>query len=150
MVIIKTIKGTKGIMVGAWSLAKGLFITIKYFFKPTTTVQYPTQKLPMTERFRGLVDLRREKCITCYQCVKICPTACLGITHKEADKKKTLETFKYNMELCCFCGLCQQVCPTSAIYMNKIYEISVYDRKKLHINLLNPERYSEWINPTVK
>ncbi|MDO8526008.1 MAG: NADH-quinone oxidoreductase subunit I [Candidatus Omnitrophota bacterium] len=144
------IKFSKDIAIGALSLVKGLFITIKYFFGPATTVQYPTQKLPMTERFRGLVDLRREKCITCYQCVKICPTACLAITHSQADKKKPLETFKYNMELCCFCGLCQQVCPTSAIYMNKIYEISVYDRKKLHINLLNPERYGEWINPTVK
>ena len=150
MVITKTIKGAKGIITGAWSLLKGLFVTIKYFFGPTTTVQYPAQKLPMTERFRGLVDLHPEKCITCYQCVKICPTACLAVTHKEADKKKILETFRYNMELCCFCGLCQQVCPTNAIYMNKIYEISVYDRKKLYINLLNPERYSEWINPTVK
>lgn len=144
------IKFLKDGIIGALSLAKGLFITLKYCLKPAVTLQYPTKKQPMVEKYRGLVDLIPGKCIKCYQCVKICPTACLAITHKESDKKKILETFKYNMELCCFCGLCQQVCPTNAIIMNKIYEISVYDRKKLNIDLLNPEKYGEWINPTVK
>jgi NADH-quinone oxidoreductase subunit I len=147
---VKMIKFLKSMLVGSLSLAKGLAVTLKYYLKPPVTVQYPTQKLQMTERYRGLVDLRPEKCIVCYQCVKICPTACLAISHKEADKKKELETFTYNMELCCFCGLCQQVCPTSAVIMNKIYEISVYDRKKFDIDLLNREKYAEWINPTVK
>lgn len=132
------------------SLLKGLFITLKYCLRPAVTLQYPTEKQPMVEKYRGLVDLIPEKCIKCYQCVKICPTACLAITHKEVEKKKVLETFKYNMEQCSFCGLCQQVCPTSAIIMNKIYEISVYDRKKFNIDLLNREKYAEWINPTVK
>jgi len=114
-------------------------------------MQYPTQKKPMKERYRGLVDLHIEKCIKCYQCVKICPTGCLAITHKELpDKKKELETFKYNMELCCFCGFCEQVCPTSAIHMNKIYEIAPYSRKQLYINLLDAEKYAQWINPTAK
>ena len=150
MVITKMIKYFKDAFIGTLSLAKGLAITMKYYLKPTVTVQYPTQKLPMTDRYRGLVDLRPEKCIICYQCVKICPTNCLAITHKEENKKKCLESFKYNMELCCFCGLCQQVCPTSAVIMNKIYEISVYDRKKFDINLLSRDKYAEWINPTVK
>ncbi len=152
------IKLLKDIAVGPLSLAKGLIITLKYCLSPVVTLQYPTQKQPMAERFRGLVDLRPDKCIVCYQCVKICPTASLSITHKEANtstspgtsKKKTLETFKYNMELCCFCGLCQQACPTSAVYMNKLYEIAVYDRNKLYINLLNPEKYIEWTNTTIK
>ena len=144
------IKFLKEAAIGALSLAKGLAITLKYTLKPAVTLQYPSEKRPMVERYRGLVDLIPEKCIKCYQCVKICPTACLSITHKEIDKKKVLETFRYNMELCCFCGLCSQVCPTSAVIMNKIYEISVYDRNKLYIDLLNPGRYDEWINPTVK
>ncbi len=140
----------KDMTVGAFSLLKGLAVTMKYCLRHSVTMQYPTQKMPMAERYRGLVDLIPEKCITCYQCVKTCPTACLAITHKEVDKKKTLDTFKYNMELCCFCGLCAQVCPTSAIIMNKIYEISVYDRKKFDIDLLNREKYAQWANPTVK
>lgn len=139
------------IITGSWGLAKGLMVTLKNTFRPAVTVQYPSQKLPMTERFRGLVDLRPEKCIMCSQCVKICPTGCLSITHKETpEKKKELVTFKYNMELCCFCGLCEQVCPTQAVYMGKIYEIAVYAREKLRIDLLDPEKYREWLNPTLK
>lgn len=146
------IKYFVNIIAGAVSLIKGLFVTLKNLFSKPVTVQYPTQKLQMTERYRGLVDLRTEKCIKCYLCVKICPTRCLSLSHKEdAAKKKEFEYFKYNMELCCFCGMCDQVCPTQAIYMNKIYEIAVYDRDKLqHIDLLNAEKYGEWANPTVK
>lgn len=134
----------------AWSLVKGLVITLKNCLIPAITLQYPTQKQPMSDAFRGLVDLHPGKCIACYLCARICPTACLALSHKQEDKKKLPETFKYNVELCCFCGLCSQVCPTAAIYMNKIYEISVYDRDKLRINLLNPGKYDEWVNPTVK
>lgn len=150
MAIIKMIERSKNIIIGALSLLKGLVITLKNCFMPATTLQYPDQKQPMSEQFRGLVDLRPEKCIICYQCVKTCPTACLAITHKQEDKKKALETFKYNMELCCFCGLCQQVCPTNAIYMNKLYEIAVYNRDKLRINLLDKEKYIEWADTTIK
>lgn len=145
------IKFFKDLIIGFISLVKGLIVTLKNLLSHAITLQYPKQKQPMTERFRGLVDLRPEKCIVCYQCVKICPTGCLAITHKESEeKKKSLETFKYNMELCCFCGLCDQVCPTQAIYMNKIYEIATYGHEKLYINLLNPEKYVEWAHPTVK
>jgi len=150
MAIIKMINCAKNLIVGVWSLIKGLVVTLKYFFRPTVTLQYPTEKQPMNDRFRGLVGLHPEKCIVCYQCVKICPTACLAITNKQEDKKKTLETFKYNMELCCFCGFCQQVCPTGAITMTNIYEISVFDRKKFDINLLNVEKYDEWTHTLVK
>jgi len=145
------IKFFENIITGILSLIKGLIITFKNNFTPATTLQYPDEKKAMVERFRGLVDLYPEKCITCYQCVKICPTACLALTHKQTDeKKKIVDTFTYNIELCCFCGFCQQVCPTGAITMNKIYEITAYERKKLYINLLNPEKYIEWTHPSPK
>lgn len=141
----------KNIAVGVFNLIKGLIVTLKNLFTPAITLQYPTQKQPMCERFRGLVDLYPEKCIACYQCVKICPTGCLALTHEQiSESKKKPQTFKYNIELCCFCGLCQQVCPTSAITMNKIYEIAVYGHDQLYINLLNSEKYIEWHCPSVK
>lgn len=145
------IKLIKDLFVGSLSLIKGLIVTLKNNFEPATTVQYPTQKLAMNERFRGLVDLTPEKCIVCQQCVKICPTACLALTSKlTPEKKKALETFTYNIELCCFCGLCQQTCPTSAVFMNKIYEVTTYDRKQLTIDLLNPDKYVAWTSNAPK
>ncbi|MDD5072185.1 MAG: 4Fe-4S dicluster domain-containing protein [Candidatus Omnitrophica bacterium] len=146
------IKYFKDIITGAWSLIRGLLVTLRNLFSKAVTIQYPTQKLRMVDRYRGLVDLRIEKCIKCYMCVKICPTGCLSLAHKEnAEKKKEFEHFKYNMELCCFCGMCDQVCPAQAIYMNKMYEIAVYGRDKItHIDLLNTGKYDEWAHPTVK
>lgn len=139
------------IIAGSFSLIKGLFVTLKNLFRKPVTLQYPTQKMPMTERYRGLLDLHAEKCIKCNQCVRICPTMCLSLAIKEsADKKKDFEHFKYNMELCCFCGFCEQICPTQAIYMNKIYEIAVYSHDKLYIDLLDAGKYDEWAHPTVK
>lgn len=145
------IKFSRDILTGIWSLLKGLYITSKNLVTPAVTLQYPKKKDVMTERFRGFVDLRAEKCIACYQCVKICPTGCLALTHKQtADMKKVPETFTCNLELCCYCGLCEQVCPTSAIYLNKLYELTSYDHEKLHVNLLNSEKYREWAVPPTK
>jgi len=136
------------ILVGAWSLVKGLRVTIGNMCRRAVTVQYPRQKLEMEERYRGLVDLRREDCIMCLQCAKTCPTGCLSITVKTGeDKKRVLETFTYNMEYCCFCGFCEQVCPKSAIRMSKIYEVTAYDRNRLKIDLLKEGKYDEWANP---
>lgn len=133
------------------SLIKGMVVTFKNLITKAITFQYPTQKLQMKPRYRGLVDFDVNKCIVCHQCVKICPTACLSLTHKEnAEKKKSPDTFKYNMEFCCFCGFCEQVCPTKAVFLNKIYEVAAFDHEKLWIDLLNPKKYDEWANPTVK
>lgn len=137
----------KRLIFGPLDLIKGLVVTFRNLVSPAITLQYPTQKQPMKEKFRGLVDLSAEKCICCYQCMKICPTNCLSITHEDLPQnKKRPETFKYKMEICCFCGLCSQACPTSAIYMNKIYEIATSERKKLEINLLDPDKYRDWID----
>lgn len=145
------IKYFKDLITGFISILKGMAVTFKNLMSVAVTLQYPKQKQPMCKRFRGLVDLDPKKCIVCLQCVKICPTACLTIAHSQApEKKKALEAFKFNMEICCFCGLCEQVCPTSAIYMNKIYEIATDDHEKLYINLLDPKKYDEWLNPAVK
>lgn len=139
------------LIFGPINLIKGLVVTFKNLVSPAITLQYPTRKMQMTSRFRGLVDLNIPKCIMCQQCVKICPTGCLAITHEDLpENKKRLSSFEYNMELCCFCGLCAQVCPTAAIYMNKIYEIATYSRKELYINLLDPDKYAKWAHPTVK
>jgi len=40
-------------------LRKGLMLTLKYFFKPKITVQFPEEKTPQSPRFRGLHALRR-------------------------------------------------------------------------------------------
>ncbi len=129
------------------SIFKGLAVTGKNMFRKNVTIEYPLKKAAMTARFRGMVDLAPAKCITCSQCIKICPTAALDLV-APADpetKKKVLKAFTFNGEICCFCGLCAEVCPTMAITMNQVYEVAYYDRKDLTaIDLMKADKYDRF------
>ena len=54
-------------------LISGMALTLKYFFKPKVTLNYPHEKGPLSPRFRGEHALRRypggeERCIACKLC----------------------------------------------------------------------------------
>ncbi len=51
-----------------WEFVKAHALTLKYFFKPKATINYPYEKNPLSPRFRGEHALRRypngeERCI---------------------------------------------------------------------------------------
>ena len=65
-------------------LIKGLMLTLKYFFKPKVTLNYPFEKGYLSPRFRGEHALRRypngeERCIACKLCEAICPAQAITI-----------------------------------------------------------------------
>ena len=145
--IAKFLRKIKEFYLGALSLAIGMKVTLKNFFAPAITLEYPLKKKTMSANFRGLVDLKPEACVICYQCIKICPVAALDLAHKQVvvqeKKKNEITKFTYNAELCCFCGLCDEICPTDAIFMNKQYEVSAYSHDQvLNIDLMKPDKYT--------
>jgi NADH-quinone oxidoreductase subunit I len=70
----------------------GFFVTLRQFFKPTITVQYPDQMRELSPRFRGAVGLLphpetgREKCVGCGLCPQVCPMDCISIGVIEDDR----------------------------------------------------------------
>ena len=65
-------------------LASGLWLTLRYFFRPKVTLNYPFEKGPLSPRFRGEHALRRypngeERCIACKLCEAICPAQAITI-----------------------------------------------------------------------
>src|SRR5215469_10059358 len=73
-----------------WELFKGLGLTVKYFFKPKFTVQYPEEETPISSRFRGMLALRRypngeERCIACKLCEAVCPAVAITIEAEPRD-----------------------------------------------------------------
>ena len=65
-------------------LLKGMRLTGKRLFSPKITVQYPEEKTPQSNRFRGLHALRRypngeERCIACKLCEAVCPALAITI-----------------------------------------------------------------------
>lgn len=126
------------------SLIRGLGVTAKYLFRPSVTLQYPKQRWTPPERFRGRVGLRPKKCISCQMCARACPNNCLEVKFNVGeDKKRKLSGFIYHMDTCLFCGLCVEPCPTSAIFMNHDYELSVYNRDTLIMDLVKTDSYVE-------
>ena len=70
----------------------GFFVTLRQFFKPPVTVEYPDAMRELSPRFRGAVSLLphpetgREKCVGCGLCPQICPVDCISIGVIEDDR----------------------------------------------------------------
>ena len=67
-----------------WEFVKAHWLTLKYFFRPKATINYPFEKNPLSPRFRGEHALRRypngeERCIACKLCEAICPAQAITI-----------------------------------------------------------------------
>lgn len=142
------IRYIKIVFLSTLSLFVGMKITLKNMFRKSVTLEYPKVKKPMTDRFRGMVDLKPADCVICYQCIKICPTAALFLSHSVDDtpqKKKDITKFTFNAELCCFCGLCEEICPTPAMFLNKNYEVATTDHNDINnIDLMDPNKYKKF------
>lgn len=121
----------------------GLWITLKNFFKPKVTLEYPEQRPVLPARYSGAPTLvkdpdGREKCVSCQMCEFICPSKAIKVTpgdipasSRYAFIQKAPKKFEINMARCIFCGYCQEVCPENAIVLQKEFSITAYDRSSL-------------------
>jgi len=117
-----------------WELLKGLWLTLKYMFKPKFTVRYPEEKTPKSTRFRGLHALRRypngeERCIACKLCEAVCPALAITIDSERRDDG-TRRTTRYDIDLfkCIFCGFCEESCPVDSIVETDFHEYHFENR----------------------
>lgn len=120
-----------GMFTDIKNLLIGMKITSKHLGKRAITLQYPEQKMPMTERSRGIVVLLSDKetgelnCTGCMLCAKACPTGAIFVdAPRDENKKRHLKSFVVDHGLCCFCGLCEEACNFCAIKMTPKYEFS--------------------------
>ncbi|TCS64132.1 NADH-quinone oxidoreductase subunit NuoI [Varunaivibrio sulfuroxidans] len=132
-------------------LVAGMWLTLRYMFRPKVTLNYPYEKGPISPRFRGEHALRRyangeERCIACKLCEAICPALAITIeAEPRADGSRRTTRYDIDMTKCIYCGLCQEACPVDAIvegpnfeYATETHEELLYDKDKL---LANGERW---------
>ena len=65
-------------------IAKGMALTMRRFFEPKATIQYPETAPDIAVRFRGRLQLLYDelgnlKCETCFQCAAACPVECIDM-----------------------------------------------------------------------
>lgn len=125
------------------TMMNGLFIVLKYMFKPPVTIRYPEIKRTLPARSRGRHYLTKwedglERCVGCELCAIVCPSQAIYVkaAQNEADERHShgeryAADFQINMLRCIFCGLCEQACPTGAIVLGSDYELSGFTRESL-------------------
>uniref|UniRef100_A0AB33JKE0 4Fe-4S dicluster domain-containing protein n=2 Tax=unclassified Prevotella TaxID=2638335 RepID=A0AB33JKE0_9BACT len=139
----------QGIADGLKTLVIGLKVTLKEYFIPKTTEQYPENRkttLHVSPRHRGRLVFKRDenqayKCVACLMCEKACPNDTIKITsemvtnEETGKKKRQLIDYQYDLGDCMFCELCVNACNFDAIEFTNDFENSVFDRDKLVLHL---------------
>ena len=138
-------RAAKSLLLLEFIAALGL--TLKYFFRPKVTLNYPYEKGPISPRFRGEHALRRypngeERCIACKLCEAVCPAQAITIEAEPRDDGSRRTTrYDIDMTKCIYCGLCQEACPVDAIVEGPNFEFAtetreelIYDKGKLLAN----------------
>ena len=134
----------KEIVSGIRSLATGMGITLRQFFKPSITVQYPHESLKMPARYRGHIELVRDPatgnslCIACKSCEKACPSDCILVdgVKREGEKRKSATEFTVDFTKCSLCGSCVEVCPTDALHFSREYNLAGTSKEAYYLDLL--------------
>jgi len=113
-------------------------LSMRYFFAPKATINYPNEKGPVSPRFRGEHALRRypsgeERCIACKLCEAVCPALAITIEAGPRRNDGTRRTTRYDIDMvkCIYCGFCQEACPVDAIVEGPNYEFAVETREEL-------------------
>ena len=134
---------------GIKTLATGLKVTLKEYFTPKSTEQYPENRkttLHVSKRHRGRLVFKRNedgsyKCTACTLCEKACPNGTILIQSEMREdpetgkKKRVLLDYRYDLGDCMFCQLCTNSCNFDAIEFTNDFENAVFDRESLVLHL---------------
>ena len=131
---------------GAGSLLTGLGVTIRAFFQPVVTSQYPRQLLKISPRFRGHTKLLastespdKNGCIACGICARNCPSGSIKSVEgekREGEKKKTATTYLLDYTTCSQCGICVESCPSDCLAFSADFNLVGVKREDFHFDLV--------------
>ena len=117
---------------------EAIVLSMRYFFAPKATIDYPFEKGYVSPRFRGEHALRRypngeERCIACKLCEAACPAQAIHIEAGPRREDGSRRTTRYDIDMtkCIYCGFCQEACPVDAIVEGPNFEFATETREEL-------------------
>ena len=117
---------------------EAIVLSMRYFFAPKATLDYPFEKGYISPRFRGEHALRRypngeERCIACKLCEAACPAQAIHIEAGPRKQDGSRRTTRYDIDMtkCIYCGFCQEACPVDAIVEGPNFEFATETREEL-------------------
>ncbi len=135
------------VLLPFWGIRAGLYITAQTLFRRKFTVQYPEQRVEPDPSYRGKISLLFEPskgddiCISCLQCMRICPVECIHIIPKvDENRKRHVGLFDVDLSKCLFCGLCEESCPEFCIVLDPIYDFATYSHDGLYLTVAGLRR----------
>ncbi len=169
--------------LAGWGLVKGLLVTAKHFVQTYVrrkrnwrvpgeepfpggsygifTIQYPEERAPIPDRYRGLPILlyddasRAELCTACQSCVRACPVGAIQVeqaTDAEGKKLPYASSYTVDYGLCINCGFCVEACNFGALFQDHTLETARLRHADLYMTkarLLRPVSYFEKISPSL-
>lgn len=100
------------------------FSALKQLGKAPHTVNYPLEKKPAADRYRGFHFNDLEECIGCGTCGTICQNGAIDMIQlPDLEGKKGDSGLRPRVDngRCCWCGLCVDVCPTGSLSLTQDY-----------------------------
>jgi NADH-quinone oxidoreductase subunit I len=122
----------RGLILTGSRFWRNLFIHTLHLFglakhvEAAITVQYPDERLPYSETYRGrhrltLKENETVQCTACFLCATACPANCIYIEAGEYQANP-IEKYptRYDIDTlrCIYCGFCVEACPCDAIRMD--------------------------------
>ena len=149
------LKLLSGLIVGAGTQLRSLFMVFSHGFRKRSTLMYPEQPVNPPPRYRGRIVLTRdpdgeERCVACNLCAVACPVGCISLQKAEKEDGRWYpEFFRINFSRCIFCGMCEEACPTTAIQLTPDFEMAEFVRQDLvyekeHLLISAPGKYPDY------
>ncbi len=160
-------KYVQEIIVGSKNILEGLAVSFASLFIRPITVPFPDvdikdpedmkkkykgRLMPISENYRGILNVQMDICIACQLCMNACPINCIKIKRVPCEKIKVMSTtqvekpksftstrFDINIGKCMFCGLCVKPCPTGAIHHTKEFALTSDSLDKLVFSFVSKE-----------
>jgi len=137
------------------AIVQGIETTMRHFFSPAVTQEFPEVKPDLPANYRGVHRLNRDeqgrvKCVACYMCSTACPAHCIDIVAAPSpwpDREKYPETFVIDELRCIYCGMCEQACPCDAVELTSIFDLTGFSREEM---MFDKEKLLSVFDETVK